>query len=126
MKLIQTYFGMMAAFVLIDALWLGVIAKDLYKKNIGHLMTENIVWGAAAVFYLLYLAGIIYFAVFPSHSLQKALISGALLGGLCYATYDLTNWATLKDWPWKVVAIDIVWGMAITALCAGVGYWIYK
>lgn len=126
MKLIQTYFGMMAAFVLIDAIWLGIIAKDLYQKNIGHLMTENIVWGAAAAFYLIFLAGIIYFAVIPSESIQKAIISGAILGGLCYATYDLTNWATLKDWPWKVVAIDIVWGMAITAVCAAVGYWVYN
>lgn len=126
MKLLQTYFGMMAAFVVIDALWLGVIAKDLYKKNIGHLMTENIIWGSAAAFYLLYLAGIIYFAVLPSGSLGKAMLSGALLGGLCYATYDLTNWATLKNWPWNIVVIDIVWGMLITGICAGVGYWIYK
>ncbi len=123
---LKTYLAMLVAFLLIDSIWLGFIAKNMYQKYIGHLMTDQVVWGAAALFYALYLAGTLYFAVLPAGSLQHALVRGALLGGLCYATYDLTNWATLREWPAALVGIDIIWGMALTGAVAAVGWWAYS
>ena len=122
---LKTYLAMLAAFILLDGLWLGVVAKNVYKHYLGHLMTDAVVWGAAAAFYAMYLAGLLYFAVMPSVSVKGALLAGALLGGLCYATYDFTNWATLKAWPWQIVAIDVLWGMVLTGSVAAVGYAVY-
>ncbi len=104
-----------------DALWLGLIAKDFYKQNIGYLMTENIRWIAAVIFYLIYIAGIIFFAVSPAlkeNSLTTAAVYGAILGFICYATYDLTNLATIKNWPLKVTIIDLIWGTILTSSVA--------
>jgi len=121
---LKMYLGMLVVFLALDAVWLGLVAKNMYQKGIGHLMTENIVWAAAGVFYLLYLVGIWYFAIRSSESLLQSMANGAALGVLCYATYDLTNWATLREWPAYIVAGDLLWGAFITAVCAGVGYFI--
>jgi len=97
--------------------WLGFIAKNFYRKHIGSLLTDNVIWTAAIVFYLLYIGGILFFAVQPalkSGSWQTALLNGAVLGMLCYATYDLTNMATLKNWSFTVVWVDIIWGIVLT------------
>lgn len=125
MTYVKTYAVMFLAFLLVDGAWLGLIAKNMYQRQIGHLMTETVVWGAAFLFYALYIAGIFYFAVLPSGSLPESIIKGALLGGLCYATYDLTNWATLRGWPAPVVFLDIFWGMVLTGLIVGIGWWAY-
>jgi len=104
-------------FFAIDMVWLGFVAKDFYRKHIGTLLAENVNWAAAIVFYLLYIGGILFFAVQPalkSGSWQTALLNGALLGMLCYATYDLTNMATLKNWSFTVVWVDIIWGIVLT------------
>jgi uncharacterized membrane protein len=104
-------------FFAIDMVWLGFVAKDFYRKHIGTLLAENVNWPAAIVFYLLYIGGILFFAVQPalkSGSWQTALLNGALLGMLCYATYDLTNMATLKNWSFTVVWVDIIWGIVLT------------
>ena len=115
----------MPVFFAIDMVWLGLVAKDFYNKQIGKLLTENVIWSAAIVFYLVYIAGIMYFAVLPAvekESMAKAVINGALLGGLAYATYDLTNLATLKGWPFTIVIVDIIWGMVLTGLVALASY----
>jgi len=106
-------------FFAIDMLWLGLIAKDLYRRHIGHLMADQVRWSAALLFYALYLIALQYFVIQPAlHSSDplQALINGALLGLLCYATYDLTNLATLKNWPVSLSIIDMVWGTVLTGL----------
>lgn len=128
-KLLLGYLLTAVVFFAIDLLWLGVIAKNLYQKQIGHLMAEQVNWTAAMMFYLLFIVGILIFAVLPSvekDSVQQALLYGALFGFFTYATYDLTNLATLKDWPVKVVVIDIFWGMILTGSVATAGYYIFK
>jgi len=117
---IKLYLLTVPIFFAIDLLWLGVVAKNLYQKNLSHLLSPEVNWPAAFVFYFIYIVGIILFAVKPaidSQSLAKAAIWGALFGFFTYATYDLTNLATLKDWPIKIVFIDVAWG---TMLCTSV------
>lgn len=121
---IYIYLATVPVFFIIDMLWIGVIAKDLYAKQIGHLLgTVN--WTAAIIFYLIYIVGIIVFAVLPGvaqKSLVTALSLGALFGFIAYATYDLTNLATLKDWPLTVTLVDMVWGAVLTASVASLSY----
>jgi uncharacterized membrane protein len=112
-------------FFAIDMVWLGLIAKPFYAKHLGHLMAAKVRWTPALLFYLLYIAGILFFAVLPAldkGSLGRAVLSGALLGLLAYATYDLTNLATLRDWPLLVTIIDLVWGMVLTGCVSAAGY----
>lgn len=112
-------------FFAIDMVWLGLIAKPFYAKHLGHLMAAKVRWTPALLFYLLYIAGILFFAVLPAldkGSLGRAVLSGALLGLLAYATYDLTNLATLRDWPLLVTIIDLLWGMVLTGGVAAASY----
>lgn len=128
-KLIITYISMLILFLLLDSIWLGLIAKDLYKNNIGHLMGGKVIWGAAIIFYLLFIVGILIFAVLPSietTSVLKTLLLGALFGLITYATYDLTNQATLKDWPLKITIIDMLWGSTISMLVSYIGFTIIQ
>lgn len=116
-------------FILVDLLWLGVIAKGLYNKLLGGLLSEQINWTAAIIFYLLFVIGISVFAVYPAvykASYLHAIIMGALFGFFTYATYDLTNLATLKGWPLPLVFIDIVWGTVLCAVVSFSGYHIIK
>lgn len=112
-------------FFAIDMLWLGLIAKNFYREKLGFILSPDVNWYAAVIFYLIYIGGILYFAVLPAmkdESWQTALIQGAVLGFLCYATYDLTNMATIKNWPLTVVLVDIVWGIVLTGSCALISY----
>jgi uncharacterized membrane protein len=100
-------------FFAIDMLWLGLFAKNLYKKWIGHLMLEKPNWTAAMIFYILYIVFIVIIVILPAlsnHSLNDAMLYGTLFGFITYATYDLTNLATLKTWPLQMVIVDILWG----------------
>lgn len=106
----------------IDALWLGVIANKLYKDELGGLLRKKPDMVAAVLFYIVYVVGIVLFAVQPANSWQDSLWLGALLGFVAYATYDLTNRATVKGFPWKIVVIDLVWGTLLTATVATVTY----
>ncbi len=111
---------------LIDLVWLGVIAKQLYGRYIGSLMVDPIVWPAAIIFYILYIAGLVYFAIIPAihaESWMVALTRGALFGFMCYMTYDLTNMAVLRGWSWQVVGIDILWGAVLSGAVALIGYY---
>jgi uncharacterized membrane protein len=122
------YLATIPVFFAIDIVWLGLVAKNFYSSQIGHLMGP-VNMPAALIFYLLFIVGIIIFAVSPAlstGSLAKALILGALFGFFTYATYDLTNLATLKDWPIIVTIVDLVWGSFLSASVSGVSYWIGK
>ncbi|MDT8419528.1 MAG: DUF2177 family protein [Desulfuromonadales bacterium] len=122
---LKLYLLTIPVFFAIDLLWLGVVAKNLYQKNLAHLLSPEVNWPAALLFYLMYIVGIILFAVRPgleAQSLAKAALWGALFGFFTYATYDLTNLATLRSWPIKVVVVDIVWGTLLCTLVASLSY----
>ena len=123
------YLSTFVVFAVVDAVWLGFIAKDLYRNAIGHLMADTPNWVAAAAFYLLYVAGLVYFGVLPgldADAWQRAALQGALFGFFCYATYDLTNLATLKGWPLSIVIADLAWGAFVSAVGATGGYFITR
>ena len=122
---IIAYAATLIAFFAIDMIWLGSVAKDFYAAQLGDRLGGPR-WGVAIGFYCLYIAGIVLFAVKPgieTGSVMTAAMWGALFGFFCYATYDLTNLATLKDWPAKVALVDIPWGTFLTASCAAAGAW---
>ncbi len=125
MKVIYLYFLTIPVFFGIDMIWLGFVAKGFYHKNLGHLLRPDVNWTAALVFYLLYIGGILIFATMPAlekNSLYQAVVLGGLFGFFAYATYDLTNMATLKDWPLNVVIVDIIWGIVLTASVAAASF----
>lgn len=112
-------------FFAIDMLWLGVIARNLYQNSLGHLLAPSVNWPVAITFYLLFLVGLSVFVIVPALTEQNilhALLYGALFGFFTYATYDLTNWATLAGWPWKIALIDMLWGTVLSASVAGITY----
>jgi len=128
-KLIISYLLTTIVFFAVDMTWLGLIAKDLYKKYLGNFLSDKVNWPAAIIFYLIFIIGIFYFALFPAIekiSFIKSIISGALFGVFTYATYDLTNLATLKDWPLPIVFIDIIWGAVLTGIVSTAGFYIVK
>jgi uncharacterized membrane protein len=132
MKVLFVYLLTVPVFFAIDMLWLGLVAKGFYRAQLGALLRPEVNWAAALVFYLLYIMGILIFATLPAldkGAIRHALVMGALFGFFAYATYDLTNLATLKDWPLAVVIVDILWGVVLTAAVAGAGFligrWIY-
>ena len=119
------YLGALAVLVAMDAVWLGVIATPFYKAQIGHLMAPQPDLAVAALFYLLYLVGVLVFAVRPAlqaGSSRTAWVMGALFGFFAYMTYDLTNMATLRDWPVLVSVVDVSWGMLLSGASALGGY----
>ncbi|HEY7332958.1 MAG TPA: DUF2177 family protein [Candidatus Limnocylindria bacterium] len=111
----------LAAMAVIDGVWLGLVARTFYRRHLGPLMADRPNWTAAVAFYLLYVVGVTVFAVLPaadSNSLLGAAWRGGLFGLVAYATYDLTNAATLRGWPGIVVVVDMAWGMMLTASVA--------
>ena len=116
-----------AAFAIIDAIWLKTM-NPFYRRQIGELMADKPNLGYAVVFYLIYIAGIVFFALTPTldgGSWLSAAGYGAALGVFAYATYDLTNAATLKTWPWQLIVVDILWGAALTALATLAGWLVF-
>lgn len=123
-KYVAAYAGTAIVMVALDMLWLGVVARPLYQQGIGPLMAEQPRLGVAALFYLLYAVGVVIFAVSPQHggaSWPATLRMAALFGFFAYATYDLTNLATLRGWPLGLSAIDIAWGTLVTTTAAAGG-----
>lgn len=109
-------------FLAMDAVWLSAMHTSLYRPAIGHLMAATVDWTAAGLFYALYVTGLLVFAVAPalaSGRWANALGRGALFGLLAYATYDLTNQATLRDWPWRVTLVDLAWGAFVSGSASG-------
>lgn len=124
---IKLYFIALPVFLGIDMIWLGLVAKGFYAKQIGFLMKTNINWTAAIIFYLLFIVGLVIFVITPAlekNSWQQALLLGALFGLITYATYDLTNLATIKNWPLLVTVIDLIWGATLAASVSIVTYFI--
>jgi uncharacterized membrane protein len=110
-----------------DSIWLGVLSKNFYKEQIGTLFRNDFIWPAIILFYLLYAAAVLYFAVIPAEEAwTKALIAGLILGFTAYMTYDLVNYATLKNWTMTTVLVDIAWGTFITGCAATTGLLISK
>jgi uncharacterized membrane protein len=123
-KYLILYLATTVVLVLIDGVWLGVIAKDFYRSRIGHLMALEVNWWAAAAFYLIYPAGVVIFANNPAlagGAWSMALLYGALFGFFAYATYDLTNLATLRNWSVSLTALDMAWGALVTGVSAAAG-----
>ena len=122
---IRNYAIALGIFLAIDMVWLNVIAKSFYAKHLGYLMTSRVNVVAAFAFYLLFIVGLLVFVINPAlarESWQSALFSGMLFGLVCYATYDLTNLATVRDWPVLITVIDLVWGTAVAGATSLVSY----
>ncbi len=126
MKWIVAYLAAAVAFGAVDAIWLRWAGPNLYRPVIGEIMAENFRVGAAVAFYLIYIAGMCWFAIKPgleSGNIATAALNGALLGALCYATFDLTSQAVLKVWATHISIADIAWGAFATGFAASVGTW---
>lgn len=125
----RVYFIAIAVFFVIDLMWLGVVAQGFYQNQIGFLLSHQVNWPAAISFYLLYIVGLVFFVLRPAltqESWKIALFTGAFFGFITYATYDLTNLATLKDWPLLVTIVDLLWGTTLGASVAFVTYLILQ
>lgn len=126
---IKLYAIALPVFVVIDMLWIGLVAKNFYHNQIGFLMKIEINWIAALVFYLLFIVGLVLFVIAPAiekKSWMHALLLGTLFGLITYATYDLSNLATLKDWPLLLTIVDLVWGATLAASVSTVTYFIAR
>jgi uncharacterized membrane protein len=109
--------------VVIDLVWLGVFAASFYDEQLGSLRAQQTVLAAAALFYLQYIAVVVFFGALPAQSVKHAAGRGALLGWFAYATYELTNWAVIEGWPSALVVVDIAWGVTLTAVVSAVAKW---
>ncbi len=128
-KYLLTYSLTAVVFFAVDMLWLGILAKGIYRKYLGGMMSEEVNWTAAIIFYLIFIAGILVFVVEPAverGSWMRAITLGAFFGIIAYATYDLTNLATLKGWPLPIVFIDIAWGAVLTGSTSVAGFFIMR
>ncbi len=123
---LKLYLLTVPIFFLIDILWLGVVARSFYQRSLEGILGPRVNWTAAVIFYLMFIVGILIFAVIPAlqqSSWHRALLWGALFGFFTYATYDLTNMALLEGWPLKVALVDIGWGTVLCATVAVLSYW---
>ncbi len=125
MQYVWAYLGAGAAFLALDLLWLGGVAKGFYSRQMGDLMAPSVNVPAAFVFYAMYLAGILLFAIAPAlnaGNFTEALGRGALFGLFCYGTYDLTNLAVVRGYPARLAIVDMAWGVFLTAMASLAGY----
>jgi uncharacterized membrane protein len=123
-RFLLAYVATATVMVALDLLWLGVIARPIYQQGIGHLMAERPIVPVAMLFYAVYALGLVVFAVAPQSDTPRwatTLGSAALFGFVAYATYDLTNLATLKDWPLSLTLLDMAWGTAVSVVAAAAG-----
>lgn len=123
----KLYLIALPVFLIIDAIWLGFIARNLYQEQIGFLMKSDVNWIATISFYLLFILGLVVFVVSPALQAgqwSRALLLGILFGLVTYATYDLTNLATIEGWPLTVTIIDLVWGMFIASSVSTITYFL--
>ena len=125
MKWITAYVAAALSFGVLDFLWLRWAGPNLYRPALGDLLAPSFRIAPALIFYALYIGAMVWFAVRPGlvQGIPFAVLNGALLGGIAYATYDLTNQATMKVWPVQITLIDIAWGAAATALASGIAAW---
>lgn len=126
---VKAWAGTAAFILVIDAVWLGFVARGFYARQLGELMLASPRLSIAAVFYVMYSGVVVLLAsapAFRSGSMQDALVLGAILGFAAYGTYDITNMATLKNWPVAMSLVDMAWGTALTAAAAAAGYWLLR
>ena len=124
-SMLKLYGATALVFFAIDLVWLGVVAAGFYQKHLGHLMRPDVLWGAAILFYLVYIAGLLVFAVWPgleANSLPRTLALGAFFGLVAYATFDLTCLALFSGFPVVVVVVDLIWGTVLTATVSAAGF----
>ena len=122
---IKVYFAALIAFFAIDMVWLGLVARTFYRNQLGYLLSPSTNWVAAIVFYLLFVAGLLVFVVLPGlgdNSLRTTILRAALFGLVTYATYDLTNLATVKHWPLLITIVDLAWGTVLSVAVSCVGF----
>jgi uncharacterized membrane protein len=127
-RTLLAYAAVAFSMLLLDLIWLGVVARPMYAAGIGHLMADKPNWAAAGLFYLVYAGGLLGFAVRPFDAAagwQTPLLTAAAFGFVAYATYDLSNLATLRDWPWTITVADIAWGSLASTLAAAAGRWVW-
>ncbi|SFC02066.1 Uncharacterized membrane protein [Alkalibacterium subtropicum] len=126
MDFLITYAITFVVFFVVDLIWLGLVAKDFYKDQIGSLMKDNTNWVAAVIFYCIFILGLVFFVINPalqSESILDALLRGMFFGFIAYSTYDLTNLATLDKWPLKVTIVDLIWGTTLGGLVSFISYY---
>ncbi len=121
---IKTYFIALVIFLFIDALWLGFAARKMYREQIGFILKEQFNFTAAAVFYLFFVMGLVFFVLRPADSWQSALLAGMFFGAVTYGTYDMTNLATIEGWPVMLTVVDIVWGTFLCGITAWLTYYL--
>lgn len=124
MQIAVLYFSTALVFLIIDAVALKLVLRPVFDRYIGGWLLDDIRMGAAAAFYLFYIAGLLWFVSLPALRADaplNALIGGALLGAIAYGTYEFTNYATLRNWSWNMVALDFTWGIVLTGMSAYVG-----
>lgn len=125
MVYVIAYLGAGVVFLFLDLLWLGMVAKGFYARQLAGFLRESPDLTVAALFYLVYLGGVVFFAIQPAIQAQSwkvAALYGAILGLVAYGTYDMTNLATLRNWPMAMSFVDLAWGTALTAVSASAGY----
>jgi len=128
-QLIILYISTAFIFLALDALMLTRVIKPVFATHIGPLLAEPIRFGPAVAFYLFYIGGLLYFVSLPAlreDNAVQALLAGALIGAMAYGTYEFTNFATLKDWHWQMVALDLTWGTVLTGVSAWAGVMITR
>jgi len=125
--MIKQYIVALFTFLVIDGVWLMVVAKNFYAKHLDYLMSKTPNLVAAGIFYLIYIFGMVVLVLSPAlqkGSITMAILTGALFGLCSYATYDLTNLATIKNWPVLVTIVDLIWGTVVSGAVSGISYWI--
>ena len=124
-QLALAYGVALVAMAVLDGVWLGWLARDFYKGELGALMAETVRWGPAALFYLLYPLGLVFLALQPQPSSWfEAVLRCAVVGLVAYGTYDLSNLATLRGWSLRLCVVDIAWGTVASAVAGAVAYWV--
>jgi uncharacterized membrane protein len=129
MNFLKVFVISIPIFFLVDLLWLGVLAKDIYQKYLGQFLRESPIWPAAIIFYLFFVVGLVVFVISPAlekNSWTHALMFGSFYGFITYMTYELTNYALIKGWPWQIVIIDIIWGIVLSATVAVASFLVAK
>jgi uncharacterized membrane protein len=127
MQHIKTFLITLVVFMAIDMLWLGFAAQNIYQEKLGYILKTNVNWTAASLFYLLFIAGLIFFVINPAlvkNSWTFALFVGGFFGLITYATYDMTNLATLKNWPLSITVLDMIWGTFLCSLTSVISFFL--
>jgi len=129
MEYLISYMAALVLFILVDLVWIKMVMRPIFERSVGSIMLPDPHLGAALVFFVLYQAGLLYFAVMPAAaagSWSIATIHGALLGIIAYGTYETTNLATLKGWTLKMAFVDVGWGATLSAIVATIGYFVFS